>query len=419
MNTARTAFTRRWIPVFAFVLAVTMTAAYSMPQAQNAAKKAMTVDDYAKWRDIAGRAISGDGRWVAYVLQMTNTIPAEAKPVLHLLNLETNSEVTVDDAADPVFSSDSKWIAYQMDPGAAQRARAARTGSGGAPSTQQTAPPAIPPAPAPTDAPATQQGQGQTGRGSAPAAIPPRRVELRNLETGAVRSWEDIGTFAFAPTSTHLVLRRRGAETAGPTGRRGGGGPQAPAGGAGSASATPGSRGQDAVLLDLRTGGFLLLGSVGEFAFNRSGELLAFTVEAAVKDGNGVFVFDTRNGRVTPLDNDARIYSRLAWNEDGTAVAALKGNEVEKMRERDNVLVAFPDVPASLKDGAGAEVADRRCALPEEGRGRLLSSYGRLAHRSLHLPSIMKRAWLPSRQLGGNSSPPGAPVPFREDFSHP
>ncbi|MGA2533834.1 MAG: prolyl oligopeptidase family serine peptidase [Candidatus Aminicenantales bacterium] len=357
MNTARTVFTRRWIPVFAFVLAVTMTAAYPMPQAQTAAKKAMTVDDYAKWRDIASRAISGDGRWVAYVLQLTNTIPAEAKPILHLLNLETNVEVTVNDASDPVFSSDSKWIAYQVDPGAAQRARAARTGPSGAPSTQPAAPPATPPVPAPTEVPGTQQGQGQTGRGAAPAAIPPRRVELRNLETGAVRSWQDIGTFAFAPTSTHLVLRRRGAETAGPTGRRGGGGPQAPAGGAGSASADSGPRGQDAILLDLRTGSFQLLGSVGDFAFNRSGELLAFTVDAAVKDGNGVFVFDTRNRRVTPLDNDAKIYSRLAWNEDGTAVAVLKGTEVEKMRERNNVLVAFPDIPAAFKDGAGAPLA--------------------------------------------------------------
>jgi dipeptidyl aminopeptidase/acylaminoacyl peptidase len=357
MNTARAAFTRRWIPVFAFVLAFAMTAAYSLPQAQTTAKKAMTVDDYATWRDISSRAISGDGRWVAYVLQLTNTIPAEAKPVLHLLNLETNLEVTVNDASDPVFSSDSRWIAYQVDPGAAQRARAARTDSGGAPSTPPAAPPATPPVPAPAEALSTQQGQGQTGRGTAAAAIPPQRVELRNLETGAVRSWQDIGTFDFAPTSTHLVLRRRGAETAGPTGRRGGGGPQAPVAGAGSASAAVGSRGQDAILLDLRTGNFQLLGSVGDFAFNRSGELLAFTVDATVKDGNGVFVFDTRNGRVTPLDNDAEIYSRLAWNDDGTAVAALKGSEVEKMRERNNVLVAFPAIPAALKDGASAPLA--------------------------------------------------------------
>ena len=357
MNTERTAFTRRSIPVLAFILAAAMTAAYSQTQAQTAAKKALTVDDYAKWRDIASREISGDGRWVAYVLQLTNTIPAEAKPVLHLVNLETNAEVTVNDASDPVFSSDSKWIAYQVDPGAAQRARAARTGSGGATSTQAAAPPAAPQVSAPAEGAAAQQGQGQTARGAAPAAIPPRRAELRNLETGAVRSWQDIGTFAFAPTSTHLVLRRRGAETAGPAGRRGGGGPQAPAGGAGSGSAAPGSGGQDAILLDLRRGSFQPLGNVGEFAFNRSGELLAFTVEAAVKDGNGVFVFDARSGRVTPLDNDAQVYSRLAWNEDGTAVAVLKGSEVEKMRERNNVLVVFPDVPAALKDGAGAPSA--------------------------------------------------------------
>src|SRR4029077_1744602 len=79
--------------------------------------------------------------------------------------------------------------------------------------------------------------------------------------------------------------------------------------------------------------------------------------DAAVKDGNGLFVFDTRSGRVTTLDNDAKIYSRLAWNDDGTAIAALKGLDPEpvRMRERNNVLVAFVDVPNCL-DGAEAPV---------------------------------------------------------------
>jgi len=336
------------------VLAVALAAVPAFSQAPPAAKKAMTVDDYAKWRNIASQAISRDGKWVAYVLQLTNTIPAEAKPVLHLLNLETNVEVSVNDASDAVFSPDSKWIAYQVDPGAAQRARAARSGSGAAPSTSPATPPVTPPAPAPSEAAGAQPGQSQAGRGAAPAAIPPRRVDLRNLETGTVRSWQDIGTFTFAPTSTHLVLRRRGAETAGPTGTRGGG-PGAPAAGAAAATASgTGPRGLDAILLDLRTGGYQLLGSLGDFAFNRPGDLLAFTVDAAVKDGNGVFVFDARNGRVTPLDNDAKSYNRLAWNEDGTAVAVLKGSEVEKMRERNNVLIAFPDITDALKDGASA-----------------------------------------------------------------
>jgi hypothetical protein len=48
---------------------------------------------------------------VTYVLQLTNVPTAEAKPVLHLLNLETNEEVTVQHATDGTFSPDSKWIA--------------------------------------------------------------------------------------------------------------------------------------------------------------------------------------------------------------------------------------------------------------------------------------------------------------------
>jgi len=56
------------------------------------------------------------------------------------------------------------------------------------------------------------------------------------------------------------------------------------------------------------------------------------------------------------LDNDAKMYSRLQWNEAGTGLVVLKGSDVEKMRERDNVLLAFPDITAALKDGAPAAV---------------------------------------------------------------
>jgi dipeptidyl aminopeptidase/acylaminoacyl peptidase len=90
---------------------------------------------------------------------------------------------------------------------------------------------------------------------------------------------------------------------------------------------------------------------VADIAFNRTGELLAYTVDGAVKDVNGLFVFDTRTGRTVTLDSDAKNYNRLTWNDDGNAIAVLKGSDVEKMRERDNVLVAFPDITPSLKDG--------------------------------------------------------------------
>jgi dipeptidyl aminopeptidase/acylaminoacyl peptidase len=338
------------VAVLAIAVAVAM-AAYAHPQAQTTAKKALTIDDYTKWRSIAGQEISGDGKWVAYTLQLTNTVPSESKPILHLLNLETMAEVTVADATDPTFSADSMWLAYQVDPGAAQRARAGRGGSGGPGATE----PGGIPATVPQNGTAGSQ-PNPTARTEVTPSIPPRRVELRNLVTGAVRSWQDIGTFAFSAKSTHLFLRRRGSETAPSAGRRGAG--MQPPGGtsqaAGASGGATGPRGVDVVLLDLRTGRHQLLGSVSDIAFNRTGELLAYSVDAAVKDVNGLFVFDTRNGRVTPFDNDAKSYSRLAWNEEGNGLAVLRGSEVEKMREKDNVLLAFPDVAAVLKDGAAA-----------------------------------------------------------------
>src|SRR5512137_1886051 len=125
--------TRCRLATFALALAVLLVAFYAMLVAQTPApaKKAMTIDDYTKWRSLSGQEMSSDGKWLVYTLQGTNVPAAEAKPVLHLQNLETNAEVTVADATGGTFSLDSKWIAYQVDPGAAQRARAGRGSSGG------------------------------------------------------------------------------------------------------------------------------------------------------------------------------------------------------------------------------------------------------------------------------------------------
>ena len=109
-----------------------------------------------------------------------------------------------------------------------------------------------------------------------------------------------------------------------------------------------GSHGSDVIVHDLATGHDQLLGSVGDISFNKKGDLFAYTVDATPKDGNGLFVLDLRNGRVNPLDNDSRVYSRLTWNDGGTGLAVLKGVDVDKMRERDNMLIVYPDVQAVL-----------------------------------------------------------------------
>ena len=97
------------------------------------AKKVLTVDDYARWRSIADQQISGDGKWVAYGLSLANTAPAEAKPVLHILNLETNQDVEVANATGGTFSPDSRWMTPTRSIRAAAGAARGARGRGGTP----------------------------------------------------------------------------------------------------------------------------------------------------------------------------------------------------------------------------------------------------------------------------------------------
>ena len=182
-----------------------------------------------------------------------------------------------------------------------------------------------------------------------------------------MHAWQDIQSFTFSPNSTHLILRRRAPVAPGAAGRTGGAA-EAPAGGGGgaggaAAAADPpaGPRGVDVIVRTLSSGRDQLLGSVGDISFNKAGDLLAYTVDASVRDTNGLFVLDLRNGRMNALDNDARVYNRLTWNDDGTALAVLKGTEVERMRERDNVLFVVPE-------RAGRA---RRCAGTDAGRSSI------------------------------------------------
>jgi dipeptidyl aminopeptidase/acylaminoacyl peptidase len=137
--------------------------------------------------------------------------------------------------------------------------------------------------------------------------------------------------------------------------------------------------GVDVIVHDLLTGRDQLLGSVGEIAFNKTGGLLAYSVDGAPRDGNGLFVLDVTTGRVSTLDNDSRVYSRLTWNEAGTGLAVLKGADVDKMRERDNALLVYPDVHAALGESEYAPVRLNPATTAGFPKGFVLSDRAPLA----------------------------------------
>ncbi|MGH7524116.1 MAG: prolyl oligopeptidase family serine peptidase, partial [Gemmatimonadales bacterium] len=180
------------------------------------------------------------------------------------------------------------------------------------------------------------------------AAAVRRRFELRDLATGKVESWQDVQSGAFSPTGTHLLLRRRPV-TAGGTSAAPGGAPGAGAGGGrGGGTGAPDGKGNDALLHDLTTGHSLFLGSVEDAVFSRTGDLLAYTVGAAIRDGNGLFVIDLKTGTTHVLDNDAMVYSHPTFTDDGRGLAVLKAKDLPKLREHAVLLEAFPDVRAAF-----------------------------------------------------------------------
>lgn len=102
--------------------------------------------------------------------------------------------------------------------------------------------------------------------------------------------------------------------------------------------------GTDLILRNLRSGEQLDIGNVGDFAFDRQGRYLAWTVSSPDKSGNGVEYRDLRSGVVRTLDSDAQaVYTRLAWNDQGTALAVLRGTDAKGFRDKRYDVLGFSD----------------------------------------------------------------------------
>jgi hypothetical protein len=212
-------------------------------------KRAMTVADYAKWRSIRDVAISDDGTWASFAYQQRRV-----DDTLYIENLTAKAEWKLPRASRVQFSDDSKWVAYFV----AEPMRA--------------------------NAPETET-----------PANGPARLELRNLVNGVAQpqSWDNVASFAFSKGSGALMIRkaRPGAGPDAAVGGRAGGGGAPAGGGRGRAGAAPARvDGTDLILHHLRDGGDELIGSVSSAEFNKPGTMLAYTVSAADRDGNGLFV---------------------------------------------------------------------------------------------------------------------------------
>jgi len=257
----------------------------------------LTIDDYALWRSVGQTSISPDGRWVTYAYTQR-----EVDDSLFVERVGGDEQHVVVRGSGPVFSSDSRWVAYYVNPEETEGGGGGRGGGGGA-------------------------GAGRGGGGAGAAAT--RALEMLELATMETRRWEGVTAFGFAEAGDALIIKKRAVDS------------------------DAEFDGTDVVVRYLGTAVEELFSYVNEWGLDEAGRRLAYTVDAPDGEANAVKLLDlsTRSGTVLDAEREVT-YSRLTWGTDEgesseDALAVLKGSDEEDLEERENALLMWPSLSAT------------------------------------------------------------------------
>ncbi len=132
------------------------------PSPQGDAKRAITPEDYSKWESLGTSRLSPDGSWLAY-----QVAKVDGESVLKVLMLATPSNDDFPYGSNPVFSADSKWLAFRI-------------------------------------------GMSEDEREKLQAASKPVRnkMGLHDLTTGDTEEFENVASFGFSDDGRYLTMRR-------------------------------------------------------------------------------------------------------------------------------------------------------------------------------------------------------------------
>ncbi|MDT8368382.1 MAG: prolyl oligopeptidase family serine peptidase [Longimicrobiales bacterium] len=286
-------------------------------------RRVLTIDDYLLWRSVGDASISPDGRWVTYAFdhrEIDDREPLVADRPLVIKRLPSVDSILVPRGSGPLFSDDSRWIAYFIDP----------------------------PHNAGDDA-----GDG-TDDSADEDDDEPRDVELRDLETGETRRWSDANPFGFADAGV-LWLRKNPADEEAEY------------------------EGTDFIVRYLEAGHEELIPYVDEHALDESGARLAWTIDGPGGEANGVVLLDLTTRLRTTLDAEREAtYARLTWGDEEEApsrdaLAVLRGTEVDALVERENALLLWP----SVTSGSAPLVIDPRPVTDDSTKTNLLDAPAR------------------------------------------
>ncbi len=231
--------------------------------AQSEAPKPISWRDIPSWVSISPASVnlSADGQWMAYALS-----PVEGDGELVVQKADdpdSKKKFPIGSATSPsvTFSEDGRWLAFKEYPKEKEKKAA----------------------------------EGDNNKKLKEKLI---LVDLQNEYKKTI--YENVSSYAFnGKTGSHLGINlgKEGSNDA---------------------------KGSDFLLIELKSLHAQNIGNVLEFAFNKSGSHLAYTIDAAGQAGNGIQLLHIGTGRTHILASDKATFKSINWTEEGDAFAVLK-----------------------------------------------------------------------------------------------
>jgi dipeptidyl aminopeptidase/acylaminoacyl peptidase len=278
---------------------VALVLALSAPAFAQAPPRPPAPADFGQWERLQTTGerggLSPDGRWLVYAINRTN-----GENELRIASVGDGATKTIAFGSAPVFSADARWLAASVGYSEAQ--------------------------------------QDKMRKDKKPIR---RKLALVNLASGVVTTFEATETFAFSADGRHLLMRHYAPERT-PPARSGDPDPAA-------ALDPEDAPGVTVIVRELATGRDTTFGNVGEAAWQSKGRLLAFSIAAEDRAGNGVQVFDPVSGTLRVLDSGTARYIGLVWRRDADDLVVLKSQTDEQRDGATYSILAWTGVGAAEK----------------------------------------------------------------------
>ena len=280
------------------------TLPYAAPNAQPvspwtppaSAGRQLTLQDLLSWKSLGAAQLSFDGKWFGYLVGpnegdadvFVRPTAAGGQEWKFAIGNVSGGRGGGGAPGGLVFSGNGRWVAFTV----------------------------FPPTP-----PAGRGGRGGAAAAQTPAAQAATKLAVVDLRNGSKREFERVRAYRFAGEKSDVIALHHmapggaaGAAAAGAGGRAGGA--------AGAAPAAP--EGTVLQLVNLADSSTMAIGDVAEFAFDESGNWLAYATSVSDLVGNSVQLRQLSTGIVRSLTSGKAMYRRLVWGDSSTALAVVR-----------------------------------------------------------------------------------------------